>query len=71
MHEVDHLDLVELVDAQHAARHLAGAARLAAEARRVGRELDGRLGRDLRAVSLTGDSGVIFGRFTPSKMSSR
>ncbi len=43
MHEIDHLDLVELVHAQHAARHLARAARLAAEARRIGRQLDRKL----------------------------
>ena len=54
MDEVDHLHLVELVDAEHAARHLAGAARLAAEARRVGGELDGRLGRDLRELAGAG-----------------
>ena len=55
MHEVHHLDLVELVDAQHAARHLARRPRLAAEARSVGRELDGALGGDLREVHAVKD----------------
>ena len=55
MDEIDHLDLVELVNAQHAARHLAGRACLAAEARRIGRELDRRLGRDLRKVHAVED----------------
>ena len=50
MDEIHHLDLVELMDAEESARHLAGAARLAAEAGRVGRELDGRIGRDLRKL---------------------
>ena len=40
MDEVDHLHLVELVDAEHAARHLAGRSGFAAEARRVGGKLD-------------------------------
>ena len=43
MDEIHHLDLVELVDSQHAARHFAGASRLAAETRRVCRKLDGQI----------------------------
>ena len=43
MHEIHHLHLVELVDAEHPARHLAGGTGLAAEAGRVGRELDGQV----------------------------
>ena len=55
MDEVDHLHLVELVDAEHAARHLAGAAGFAAEAGRVGGELDGRLWGDLRELHAVED----------------
>ena len=40
MHDLHHLDLVELVLADHAARVLAVAARLGAKARRVRGELD-------------------------------
>ena len=52
--EQDHLDLVELVDAQDAARVLAGGAGLAPEARRVGDVADRQLGRleDLVAVDV-------------------
>ena len=54
MHELDHLDLVELVDAQQATGVLAGGARLAAETGRVGGVVDRQLvdGQDLVAVDV-------------------
>ena len=53
-HQPDQLDLVELVHADQAARVLAVRARLAAEARRVGRHRDRQIGRveDLVAVDV-------------------
>ena len=63
--EIHHLDLVELVDTQHAARHLAGRTRLTTETRRVSGQLDRKLLRVEDVVTIIVRHGNLSRRDQP------